>query len=267
MKKAVCIGINYARTDYALHGCLNDADDWGKLLGGHGFDVAVVTEQQATKHNIVTALSELVRGLKPGDVGAITYSGHGTWVPDLDGDEPDGRDECLCPIDMGDDGRNLILDDELHVIFKGIAAGAHVLFVTDSCHSGTVFRMAPPVGGRKSIRRPRFLPPAHFLLSTPAVTKMERAFGQAPRTNAALPGLVHYAGCRDNEYSCDTEIDGRPCGAFSYVATRALAQAAAGGKAYVDAFREIRRHLPSWDYQQTPQFNALAALKKAKVFG
>lgn len=267
-KKALCIGINYKGTEYELRGCINDADDWAKLLGSNGFDTAVLAEQQATKAHILSSAKLLVKQLHPGDVGFITYSGHGTWVPDRDGDEPDRRDEALCPVDMGDDGHNLIIDDELHAIFNGIPPAAHLVFVTDSCHSGTVYRMVTPGEGKTAYRRPRFIPPAQFLKTESLLRKLDRAFGQpVTRSNAPLPGVVHFSGCRDSETSCDAEINGRACGAFSFYATRAFGRAAALGQSYADAHAAIRKNLPSYDFQQTPLLNAEPALKKVKVFG
>lgn len=65
------------------------------------------------------------------------YSGHGTKVPDLNGDEDDGYDEALVPLDF--DRSGVILDDDLYEIFvKGLPPGVHVVALMDCCHSGTV---------------------------------------------------------------------------------------------------------------------------------
>lgn len=264
MKKAVCIGINYAGTDHELRGCINDADDWSRLLGTNGFQVGVLAEKQATKGAIVQAVRLMINNMQPGDVSFVTYSGHGTWVPDQDGDEPDGRDEAVCPIDMGDDGANLIIDDEFRALFDNVPTGSHLVFVTDSCHSGTVYRMLAPGGSKPRVR---FLPPSHFLRSTKLVARMDRAFGQVVKANKPSAGVIHFSGCKDYEYSNDAVIDGRACGAFSYFATRAFAAAAGTGASYHDAWCEVRKSLPSWDYQQTPLLNAPTPLKKIKVFG
>jgi len=265
MKKALCIGINYKDTEHELFGCVNDADDWARLLTTNGFDVGVLAEKQATKGQMVQTMRLLVMGLQPGDTGVITFSGHGTWIPDRSGDEPDGRDEAFCPADMGDDGSNLLLDDEMREILAALPSAAHLVLVTDCCHSGSIYRMMAPGRGK---RRVRFLPPSHFLKTDVLVSGMDRAFGQSvKKTNNPPPGVVHFSGCRDTEYSTDAEIDNRPCGVFSYVATRAFAEVAAKGGSYADAHKLIRRHLPNGDFQQTPLLNAAIPLKKVKVFG
>lgn len=268
-KKALCIGINYLGTENELRGCIHDADDWAKLLGTNGFDPAVLAEQQATKVGILGGISRLVRQLEPGDVGFVTFSGHGTWVPDRDGDEPDRRDEALCPVDMGDDGSDVILDDEVRAVLLQLAPAAHLVYVTDCCHSGTLYRLAlPSPEARTAYRRPRLIPPTHFARTETLLHRVDRAYGQAvTRGNTPLPGVVHFSGCKDSETSCDAEIGGRACGAFSYFATRAFGRAAALGSSYAEAHAAVRKNLPSYDFQQTPQLTATPDLKRTKVFG
>lgn len=262
-KRGLCIGINYRNTEFELRGCLNDADAWAHLLASQKFDVASLVESQATRDNIIYAVRTMVTDLKNGDTGCITYSGHGSWVPDIHGDEPDGRDEAICPIDMGEDGKNLIIDDELNAAFGLLDKGARLVFVTDCCHSGSVFRFMRP-GLTK--RRVRFIPPSHFLHESVLYAKMERAFG-VPRgpSNKALPGVIHFSGCKDNEYSIDAEIDDKATGAFTFFAIKAFEAVLAVGGTYQDVWRKIRENLPSWDFQQTPLLNAVTTLKKAKA--
>jgi hypothetical protein len=87
------------------------------------------------------ALDELIGRARAGDLVVVQYSGHGSFVPDRDGDEPDGLDECLCPWDVATQGP--IVDDELAAIYKDRPRGVRLLMVSDSCHSGTVARFAP----------------------------------------------------------------------------------------------------------------------------
>lgn len=265
-KKALCVGINYAGTEFELRGCINDADDWADFFQKNGFSTSVLTEAQATKSIMLHAMTDLIADLKAGDVGVITYSGHGTWVPDQDGDEPDGRDEALCPIDMGDDGHNLILDDELHLLFNKIVKGAHVIFVTDSCFSGSVYRFFDGSFGQRKVR---FIPPSHILKDATLITRMNLGFGQpqSKKNQSPLPGLLHLSGCTDHEYSNDAYIDGRFNGALTYFAVRAFANTLRHKGTYQDAWLAIRKSLPSWEFQQTPLLNAPADLKKVRLLG
>ncbi len=74
------------------------------------------------------------------DLVLIYYSGHGTKIPDDNGDEADGFDEALVPYDLAnkDNWNNpnaYIRDDELKQWLKTIKAGA-VVTLFDACHSG-----------------------------------------------------------------------------------------------------------------------------------
>ena len=112
-KKALCIGINnYPGTGMDLQGCVNDATDWAGVLAERGFKVASLLDEQATKAAMLKAMGELIAKASKGDTLVITFSGHGTYQPDTDGDEVDGLDEALCPYDLQTNGEALT-DDEI----------------------------------------------------------------------------------------------------------------------------------------------------------
>ena len=92
-KLAVCVGINnYPGTSNDLAGCVNDALDWEATLKARDFSVTTLLDSAAKKQAIVKALQRTIKKAKSGDTVVLTYSGHGSWQPDEDGDEPDGRD-------------------------------------------------------------------------------------------------------------------------------------------------------------------------------
>ena len=79
-------------------------------------------------------LARLVSATTPGDALFFHYSGHGTQVPtDNDDPEVDGLDEAIVPVDM-----NLIVDDDLRLIFCQLPLGARMTMLADCCHSGTM---------------------------------------------------------------------------------------------------------------------------------
>src|SRR3954471_10097399 len=105
MKRALCIGINdYPGTENDLAGCRNDAEDWAAALTARGFDTRRLIDTAASGAAIRAAIHELLTTPAPGTAVVITYSGHGTWLPDTSGDEPDHRDEALCPHDIAANG-------------------------------------------------------------------------------------------------------------------------------------------------------------------
>lgn len=264
MQTALCVGINnYPGTDADLNGCVNDAEDWSAYLKSHYPNASVVTlvDSAATKENVVAHLACQLDALLPGATCVFTFSGHGTWIPDLDGDEPDRRDEALCPYDMSE--TNLILDDELRVMLVGRPKGTRVFMVTDACHSGTVFRFAGPANEK---RRIRYMPPSNFVKNPLTLQKMaEMSFSRTvPRSNKPLPGVVHISGCRDREFSYDADFNGKANGAMTYALMQALATG--GVVTYLDLFKALENYLPSWDYPQTPVFNAAKDVRKEALF-
>jgi hypothetical protein len=256
-KSALCIGINdYPGTQSDLSGCVNDAHDWAGVLEARDFSVTHLLDDQATKVNMVNAIRTQIEATQPGDSVVITYSGHGTFVPDTSGDEPDGRDEGLCPYDIRQG--QVLLDDEIHALFAARPAGVRVVLISDSCHSGSVIRWAAPVADPRT-PRPRFLPPSVWLPED----QLPRSGGgevlsSLPRGAAAPPWLGSLAladgdllmsGCQDHEYSYDAHFGGRPNGAFTYYALKSLSD----GMSYAEWYRHIRDYLPGASYPQTPQ--------------
>jgi hypothetical protein len=269
-KRALCIGINdYPGTGSDLAGCVNDAHDWAAALRARGFEVGRLLDRQATGAAIRRAIGALVSGAARGDTVLIQFSGHGSFVPDVDGDEPDGTDECICPWDVSAKGP--ITDDELFELYSARERGVKVIAISDSCHSGTVARFAPittppPARGRRGMRAAvlretvRFLPPAVFLPRREATklgVRRARRRASAPGRYAAL--LL--AGCQDTEYSYDAWFRGRPNGAFTFVALRALETLPANAS-YRRWYDAIRAALPSSQYPQTPNLYGSSSMKR-----
>jgi hypothetical protein len=90
-----------------------------------------------TKRNIEDAFHRICQYSQPGDVVFVHYSGHGGRVRDLSGDEEDGYDETLIPVDFKRAGQ-IIDDDILKDLVKPMRQGVHVTVLMDCCHSGTV---------------------------------------------------------------------------------------------------------------------------------
>ncbi len=64
-------------------------------------------------------------------------AGHGSRVRDQDGDEDDGYDETLVPVDFQRSGQ--IRDDDIFkILVKPLRAGVTMTCLMDCCHSGTV---------------------------------------------------------------------------------------------------------------------------------
>jgi len=91
---------------------------------------------QPTKANIIRAMFWLVKDARPNDSLFFHYSGHGGQTKDLDGDEDDGYDEVIYPVDFRQVGH--IVDDEMHdIMVRPLQPGVRLTAIFDSCHSGS----------------------------------------------------------------------------------------------------------------------------------
>ncbi|GKU88547.1 hypothetical protein SLEP1_g2799 [Rubroshorea leprosula] len=146
-KKAVICGISYRYSSHELKGCLNDAKCMRYLLINKfkfpNESILMLTEEETgpnrspTKGNIRMALYWLVQGCQPGDSLVFHYSGHGSRQRNYNGDEVDGYDETLCPLDFETQG--MIVDDEINAtIVRPLPHGVKLHAIIDACHSGTV---------------------------------------------------------------------------------------------------------------------------------
>ena len=133
-----------------IHGA-NDVDILTPTLQKHGFKTTTIVNQQATGHNIRKQLSKFSSSLKSGDIVYLHFSCHGQPVEDLDGDEADGWDEAIIPVDAQKvyskdkyKGENHITDDELNSFFRTIRTKigrkGYLTVVVDACHAGTTYR-------------------------------------------------------------------------------------------------------------------------------
>jgi hypothetical protein len=259
-RRALCVGTNYTGTGSQLAGCVNDAASWAGLLRGRGWTVEELVAGAATRAAILAGFQELTGRAGDGGRVVLTWSGHGTWVPDRDGDEADGRDEAICPDDYRSAG--VVSDDELYAVFAAAPRGSRVVFVADACFSGTLQRFAGPVEHTwaGSPRRARFLPPGEFLDG--ADLRAARAVEHIPVRGRARRSALALSACSDTQVTYDTTVDGVPQGLFSHVAVAAL-QPLPAGSSYRAWHRAIRRMLPSVDYPDvTPQLDGTSTQKR-----
>lgn len=257
-KIALCIGLNYPGTDNELSGCVNDATDWATALEAKGFVTETLLEPDLD--TMRRRIGVLVSDAERGDTAVLTYSGHGSYVADTDGDEPDGRDEVLCPADVF--AGAVFTDDELARIFQSRVPGVRLVFISDSCHSGTVARFAFNPQAAERVPKVRFLPPAEIQLprSRQAAPRSVPALSHSPLKSSAL--LL--SDCMDWEYSYDAWFGDRPNGAMSRAAIDALKEL--GPKAtYRDWFKAIRQNLPTAQYPQSPNLYGTSDQKRWKA--
>ncbi len=205
-RMALCVGIDrYA--ERPLAGCVADANAWARALGRLGFDVQRLFDEGATRGSILGALEGMIRAATPGDSLVFQYSGHGTQVEDLDADENDGYDEAFVPIDYG--AGRLLLDDDVATIAARVPAGVVLTLFMDCCHAGTISRFAPPNEAAPGVdERVRYLPLSRTARDAHVAFRRSLPAGARPAPEESLPGVVHFAACRDHEYAWESQGQG-----------------------------------------------------------
>lgn len=262
-KRAVLIGINRYRVPGAdLRGCVNDVKNLQQALTTYcGFsskDITTLTDLQATKKAMQSAIQKLVASGKKGDVLLLHYSGHGANVPDDNGDEADHRDEILCPTNL--DWNDPLRDDWLRKTFDKLRSGVSLTVIMDCCHSGTNTRaITPPDAPIKE----RFLPCPLDLMATESGRKLRGTLrgklGKAPRGGKRRSDIVHadipellITGCRDTQTSADAKIGGTFNGALTYYLVDSI-KASKGNLTYRELHQGTTVKLKKNRYDQVPQ--------------
>jgi hypothetical protein len=229
-KKALLVGINYIGTSSVLNGCINDVYNIKRYLLKKGYseqNIKILTDETPTKPtrvNILTHLLELV--ISDAKTLFFHYSGHGSYLKDEDGDETDGKDECLCPIDYSTAG--MVLDDEIRGVLQSLNKGKKMFMVLDCCHSGSGADLCYNLyerGGRYCIIKNR---------------KQTKTRGE----------VVMISGAKDEQTASDAYISGKYQGAltnsFLYVVERY------NHLSYEDLVRKVRLRLKKGKYSQIP---------------
>jgi hypothetical protein len=195
---AICVGLTkvdpnaYGGWTGECPGCDLDMDRFANLCRTAGFDsVSTLLTENATKAKIFAAMKAAAKKLVKGDLLVLFNSGHGGQQPDTNGDEADGSDETICWYD------GELVDDEMGKVLATFKTGVRVLFVADTCNSGTNYR------GRRGRRKLR-----PMLLSAKA-------------TAAFRGALVHFGGCSDGRSSYGADNGGAWTNALLSVKTKA----------------------------------------------
>jgi hypothetical protein len=275
-KWALLIGIN-SYPNFAprgqLTGCINDVEVMRQVLtDSFNFPeshVALLTDGQATREGILGAMRELVQRVGPGDVVVVHYSGHGSQMTDVEGDEPDGLDETIVPYDSGrapHENRD-IKDDEIYLWLEDLTTKtSNVTLIFDCCHSGTIVR--DDFGGadrwvEPDLRPADQLPPSPI----PEIFRGSLDGGRDVGPGGWLPlgeKYVLLSGCRRDEKACEmVEPEGNRHGALTFFLAQELRKAESG-TTYRDVFEALAPRVSSQFPSQHPQ---LEGARDLAVFG
>jgi hypothetical protein len=214
-RHALLIGIGQYRTPgiAPLLGAVNDVRTIERLLvSRYEFppdSIRLLTDAQATRAAIIESLRRLAAEAGASDAVYIHFSGYGSQVKDVGGDEKsDGLDETILPHDAREDGIADITDDELGEALSAIKS-ASIVVVLDSSHSGTGTR------GTQAVRERSAPPDTRLSLYERVVSRdvvpIEESYVLFGAAAAGQPAL-------------DVPVDGRVHGLFSYAFSRTLAR-------------------------------------------
>jgi len=147
---SIHIGLNYLDERHygsgvdSLETCEQDAKDIQQIAIDQNFKSSfLLLSENATRRAVRDIIKFASRELTRGDMLLLSYSGHGGFVLDTNGDELDNLDETWCLYD------GQLLDDELNQLWTLFAEGVRIFVISDSCHSGTVAK-APLLGMDKN---------------------------------------------------------------------------------------------------------------------
>ncbi len=195
----------------------------------------------------------MAKRVKPGDFVYTHYSGHGSQVPDLNGDERSGYDQTWVSYGSrveGTTGKDKydVLDDEINAWLAAIYAKTdQVIFVSDSCHSATVTRGKAPIS-RGLTRDDRSHP-----LGKITYTQLDKYQG------------IHVGAARDDELAAETiGTDGKQYGLFTWNWAKALRQAQVG-ETWSDVFK--RAYTPVVSKYGQAQMPQMEGERNRQVFG
>jgi len=258
MKKfALIVGINhYSTPGMDLAGCVTDANNIKKfLLDCCGFEEAgirMLTDNQATKANILGHLEWLVS--KGGDGVELFYyhSGHGTQVFDVHGDEDDQLDEVLVPYDH--DWNDPLLDDYLAVIFAKLPANAFLSMICDTCHSGSI---------SKDVVRNIAMPKEMAASMKDKHLKL-RKFGMKKDISKSPQRHILLSGCMDNQTSSEAVISSVRQGAMTY---NFLLESRKPAKSWKETHANMLKNLKASGWSQVPVLSGGDDLQNRIVLG
>ncbi|XP_071691618.1 metacaspase-3-like [Rutidosis leptorrhynchoides] len=216
-KRAVLCGVTYRGHQKTLPASINNIRTMHQFLMKLGFQnasIRILTEEETdptripTRRNMLMAMEWLTKGCRSGDSLVFYYAGHGSHVTDGEGDEDDGYDEALCPVDYTVSGK--ILDDEVNsVLVAPLPHGVILHSIIDTCYSGTVLDL-----------------PYLCRIDRRGFYKWEEENPSDVSSFTRGGKAICISACDDNQYSADTSaFTGSAIGALTYSFVQAVQSA------------------------------------------
>ena len=229
-KRAFMVGISHydtALTGYQWNNIngTNDVQLLSPILKKQGFYLYTLLDDQATYQNITNQLSAFTNQTKKGDIVYMHFSTHGQPVEDLNGDEEDGWDEAIIPIDAykiykkgAYEGKKHLLDDQLNTYIKKlrtkIGPSGFLYVVIDACHAGTSSR-----ANDETVRGTKVGFTYNNKVFKPSVQKKSH---YKVESSAKMSHVMYLEACRPDQVNMEIKVKDRRYGPLSYNISQAL---------------------------------------------
>ena len=213
------IGIDDYQSLPSLGGAVNDARDIASALSEAGVtDITMLLDRAASREAILKAWHDIVAKARLGDTVVFSYAGHGGQERErVQGSEQDGLDEVFLlsgfKADASGNGQRII-DDEINKLFTE-ARHLKIVFIADSCHSGTMTRSFDQRTGGAKTRLGNYGEIVDDQLPEPDTAA-------ATLDPELMDNVVFFGAVQDHEVALEFPIDGVSRGALSYSFARAL---------------------------------------------
>ena len=229
-KRAFMVGISHydtALTGYQWNNIngTNDVQLLSPILKKQGFYLSTLLDDQATYQNITSLLSTFTNQTKKGDIVYLHFSTHGQPVEDINGDEEDGWDEAIIPIDAykiykkgAYEGKKHLLDDQLNTYIRKlrtkIGPSGFLYVVIDACHAGTSSR-----ANDETIRGTKVGFTYNNKVFKPSVQKKSH---YKVESSAKMSHVMYLEACRPDQVNMEIKVKDRRYGPLSYNISQAL---------------------------------------------
>ncbi len=224
---ALIVGINdYNDTVGALEGSVADANDLYASLIKAGVpkdNITLFLDHGATRANLIAAMKTIVAQSNKGDLAILSFAGHGGRMREMyPNTKKDHIDEAyiLAKYDrsVSAGAKEVIAAPEIkHWIKELDGKGADILFIADTCHGGGLTRRPMRMDLSVKYRGGLNLPDSAEPLANEYSSAADAALPQD-----SFPHLTFLAAADSFTKAPEVQIDGKPRGALSYVAARAI---------------------------------------------
>lgn len=200
----------------------------------------------------------------------------------MDGDEGDGFDEVIYPVDFKQRGH--IVDDEVHaIVVKPLQPGVRLTAIFDSCHSGSMMDLPYIYSTKGVLKEPNLAKEAgqgllsavmsyargdlggvasSFMSFAKSAMTGDKAHEKTIRTKTSPADVILWSGSKDDQTSADATIASQATGAMSWAFISALKQNP--NQTYLELLNSVRDVLET-KYTQKPQLSCSHPLGESSL--